>query len=870
MVTRQDELRERSLVAEEKRLWVRLTYACNNRCVFCLDGGRKERTHRTSSEIERRIKEGRAQGFTRLILSGGEPTIHPGFLDFTALGRELGYQRIQVISNGRMFAYPGFASKAIRAGLDEATISIHGHDSSLHDELVGVKGAFEQSLAGIVNLLEQGACHVSVDVVVNRRNVMYLGKILEKMQAIGVHEFDILKVMPFGRGNDPGILFEPGDPRGAVSSVRQALSQSMNPGVYLWTNRFPAPWLEGIEHLVQDPHKIWDEVRGRRAELEEWASVGNPLSCRDGRCRYCFMQGLCEHIEQAWSVIHGSPADLVLVDLDELGPGQSAERAGALKGTGSMRIQASDPLDLVSFFSRLDEKPNRVELDLPGKQGKEPVRNFYEALQESGVREQCLLFHDLEALEEFKSAAHGRIELMLELNRKVIESLPKWGTWPGNVRPFIEYRAEVGQVLDMDIDMDMSGLAIENLTGVRGAPFCLGGSDDKVRTEIDLASIVINGRDSKACLDLDRVVEHYIGRLYREKSFRCSSCPEEESCPGLHINYVRAFGLGALTPVLSGEEPQPNSGLCDYSIMEDGRARLVIKNPCRNSCSFCTTMIVNREAGRALQTDALEKIIATLGVIRKQGLENLDIVAYEILDHPNWPSVLSHAADMGFSDIAVWTHARPLADPIAAMALSKSIVSRVNVTVLGPDKEVHDKVAGQKGAFDETLKGLENMQELGMVEIFLSSVIVRDNVSRLADTVNACITRIPGRLDSLVVAEPSTHDIETYMEIAFPFSDLEKVIRTAPLDIGREMVGKLFGQVPTCVLFRALEMETTRLVREVEKPVLKLAEIGEARGTEFKKRKVCPLAGSCGFASVCPGLFGQYLSVFGTAGLEPR
>jgi len=36
----------------------------------------------------------------------------------------------------------------------------------------------------------------------------------------------------------------------------------------VWTNRFPVEFLEGLEDLIQDPHKMLDEVNGRRFEAE--------------------------------------------------------------------------------------------------------------------------------------------------------------------------------------------------------------------------------------------------------------------------------------------------------------------------------------------------------------------------------------------------------------------------------------------------------------------------------------------------------------------------------------------------------------------------------------------------------------------------
>src|SRR6476646_1846865 len=45
--------------AHEKRNWVRLTFDCNNRCVFCLDSDTHDGRMRDREEVARQIVDGR-------------------------------------------------------------------------------------------------------------------------------------------------------------------------------------------------------------------------------------------------------------------------------------------------------------------------------------------------------------------------------------------------------------------------------------------------------------------------------------------------------------------------------------------------------------------------------------------------------------------------------------------------------------------------------------------------------------------------------------------------------------------------------------------------------------------------------------------
>ena len=240
----------------EKRLWVRLTRACNNHCVFCLDVGAHDGQAVPEDEVLARLRRGREEGATRAILSGGEPTIHPRFLDLVKAARDMGYTWVQCVSNGRMFAYDKFAARAIANGLREATLSMHGHTPELFERLVGIPGAYAQSLAGLKNLLRMGAV-VSVDIVLNRLNLPHLKEILQFYIGLGVYEFDLLHLVPFGLGFDRhrDELFE--DPAVVARELSRALELVDEvPGLFLWTNRLPIALLEGHEELFQDPHKM--------------------------------------------------------------------------------------------------------------------------------------------------------------------------------------------------------------------------------------------------------------------------------------------------------------------------------------------------------------------------------------------------------------------------------------------------------------------------------------------------------------------------------------------------------------------------------------------------------------------------------------
>lgn len=282
----------------EERHWLRLTRYCNQRCLFCLDRDFQDGGDVAFEDIRRELSAARARGLRRVVLSGGEPTVHPRFLDVVALARRLGYAHIQVISNGQRFCYPDFLRRAVRAGLGEVTLSLHGHAPALHDRLTRVPGSFVRAIAAMRNVLAVPGLILSVDVVINRLNLPRLRELLDFYVRAGVREFDLLALVPFGDGwkNHEELYCDFSKTRN-LAHLRRALELSARRDLHIWTNRLRPEFLEGFERLIQSPDKIFDELRGRRRVLARYIEGGERPPCFGDPCRYCFMDDFCRDLD---------------------------------------------------------------------------------------------------------------------------------------------------------------------------------------------------------------------------------------------------------------------------------------------------------------------------------------------------------------------------------------------------------------------------------------------------------------------------------------------------------------------------------------------------------------------------------------------
>jgi len=291
------------LVSKEKtqkqnRIWVRISSACNNKCVFCLDSDAQNGTFVPEDIVKKQIKDWFKLGYdNRVIISGGEASINPKFPEYISYAKEIWYVRVQTVTNGNMFASLQFCKKVFDAGLEEVTFSFHGHNAKLHDYLVATPWAFKKSLKWLIYIKKYyPEVIINIDIVVNKVNVSFLPDIIKFFMKLWVYEYDILQIIPFGRGfkeYKEKLFYNIWD---YEKQLKETWKLSRVPWMYMWTNRFPAEAFEWYEDLIQDPRKIKSEVMWESRTMFEpfiktkWQKKPD---CFWEACDYCFIKDYC-------------------------------------------------------------------------------------------------------------------------------------------------------------------------------------------------------------------------------------------------------------------------------------------------------------------------------------------------------------------------------------------------------------------------------------------------------------------------------------------------------------------------------------------------------------------------------------------------
>lgn len=187
-----------------ERLELHLTYHCPERCVFCSEEHRMEAFKAfpvTWGRVAKTLRLHASRGVRNVHFTGGEPTLHPQFVEACMLAHKLG-MRTSIGTIGTRLADRAFAERAV-PHLDEALFSLHGPDASVHDAMARREGSFDQVVAAIRNAQAvRPDFRVFVNTVVTKLNVHALPDTVAFADRLGAQLIVVSNTTPEGGGLD--------------------------------------------------------------------------------------------------------------------------------------------------------------------------------------------------------------------------------------------------------------------------------------------------------------------------------------------------------------------------------------------------------------------------------------------------------------------------------------------------------------------------------------------------------------------------------------------------------------------------------------------------------------------------------------------
>jgi len=284
---------------EVERLELHLSYTCTNRCLFCSERHRMRRfegARITLPMIGSLLRSHAARGVRHLHLTGGEPTLHPHFLDAAALARRLG-MRTSAGTNGAVLCREDFATRALPL-LAEIMFSLHGPVAEVHDAHTRTAGSFGSVVRALTLAAGSGrSTDLAVNTVVTRGNVDLLPDTLALARDLGASLIVVSNVSPEGAGLDR--FGELAVPLEELAEVLPGLPDLV-PGVLVRFFGVPQCVLGGrasihSNDLYWDPRVTveWSDAGGVPFLDELCAMAPDRKRVHVPRCAGCLNEGIC-------------------------------------------------------------------------------------------------------------------------------------------------------------------------------------------------------------------------------------------------------------------------------------------------------------------------------------------------------------------------------------------------------------------------------------------------------------------------------------------------------------------------------------------------------------------------------------------------
>lgn len=316
---------------------IQLGHMCNNRCVFCSSGQATEMGQALPMELApvlaalERAKKQRARKVTFL---GGEPTLQRAFLPALRRATDLGFEEIEIFTNGVKAARRSFVDEVAAIGRFSWRFSIQGGNRDAHDDAVVKPGAFLRICRAMDNVRAHGH-RITANACINELSYRSLPDYVGLAQRYGIEQLHIDVVRPSSAGQRTDAYLGEVMPRHVDMApyFEQMLTafEAWDPTFDVNVGNFPycllSKWSHRIHHGGMETLTLAADLENDLTEKDKYQAQHSD-KLHGPRCRACAFERQCSGVFDAYMRIHGT---------DELRPVTAAAWA-ALDASGERSV----------------------------------------------------------------------------------------------------------------------------------------------------------------------------------------------------------------------------------------------------------------------------------------------------------------------------------------------------------------------------------------------------------------------------------------------------------------------------------------------------------------------------------------------------
>lgn len=223
------------------------------------------------------------------------------------------------------------------------------------------------------------------------------------------------------------------------------------------------------------------------------------------------------------------------------------------------------------------------------------------------------------------------------------------------------------------------------------------------------------------------------------------------------------------------------------------RADVKVGFACNNRCVFCAQGEKRRDVGFIDP----EEVVRRMHEAWRPG-SGLVLTGGEPTIRKDLVELVRVARKIGYAPIQIQTNGRMLSYQALIDKLISAGVTELSPALHGPSAEVHDMLTGAEGAFEQTVRGIENSVR-SPANVITNTVVVKQNLDVLEDTIEL-LYELGVRHAQLALVHPVGTAAERYDEVVPPIEQAAASMAGAIL-VGRSLGMEVVTEaVPPCLL----------------------------------------------------------------------
>jgi SynChlorMet cassette radical SAM/SPASM protein ScmF len=188
-----------------RSFYLYLSDSCNLACRHCwitphfVDGKPDPGQVIDKDTLQKAVEEAKPMGLSHAKLTGGEPLLHPNFVEIASMLTRAGLS-LDMETNGILITAEMARFFKQKTKISFISISIDGADAETHDWFRGVEGAYHKALRGLDYLVQAGYKNAQVIMAVHQKNVDQVEDVVRLAAAHGAASVKLNPVTNSGRG----------------------------------------------------------------------------------------------------------------------------------------------------------------------------------------------------------------------------------------------------------------------------------------------------------------------------------------------------------------------------------------------------------------------------------------------------------------------------------------------------------------------------------------------------------------------------------------------------------------------------------------------------------------------------------------------